>query len=106
MFRRSLSLPLALLAGFATLVVLLMVGVLPSPVLVAQVSSCPDDTYPNLSYTDCKATQQAGTSGPAPSNTTGNTGGGGSNQAPQVTATSTVTRTATTAATGQPTTAA
>ena len=36
---------------------------MPSAVLVAQVSSCPDPTYPNISYSDCKGTQQAGTSG-------------------------------------------
>lgn len=105
MTRRSLSLPLTLIAAFAVLLILLMAEVLPSAVLVAQVSSCPDETYPNLSYADCKATQQAGTSGPAPSNTTGSGGtGGGNSQPSQATSTPTITRTVTiTAGTSQAT---
>jgi hypothetical protein len=105
MSRRSLSLPLTLIAAFAVLIVLLMTNVLPSAVLVAQVSSCPDPTYPNLSYTDCKATQQAGQGGaPSATNTTGSSNPGGNNQPAQATITATITRTVTiTAGTAQAT---
>jgi hypothetical protein len=100
MTRRSLSLPLTLIAASAILLILLMAEVLPSAVLVAQVSSCPDETYPNLSYTDCKATQQAEQGGaPSATNTTSSGGNtGGNNQPAQVTSTPTLTRTLTTTA--------
>jgi hypothetical protein len=104
MTRRSLSLPLTLIAASAVLLILLMAELLPSAVLVAQ-SSCPtagfpsdDPVYPGLSYPNCKATQEAGTSGPAPSNTTGSGGNTGGSQPAQVTSTPTLTRTLTTTA--------
>jgi hypothetical protein len=99
MTRRSLSLPLTLIAASAVLLILLMAEVLPSAVLVAQVSSCPDPTYPNLGYTDCKATQQAEQGGaPSATNTTSSGGNTGGNQPAQVTSTPTLTRTLTTTA--------
>lgn len=100
--RRSLALPLYLIAACGTLIILLMVGALPAPTLIAQVSVCPDPAYPNLSYDNCKRTQQAGTSSPAPTSTSGSSSG---NQPPPVvnTATPTATRTVTaTAATQAP----
>jgi hypothetical protein len=95
MTRRSLSVPLTLIGAFAALLILLMSGLLPSAVLVAQVSSCPDPEYPNLSYSECKGTQQAGQEGPAATNTTGSTGGntgGGNSQPAQASSTPTTTR--------------
>ncbi len=108
MSRRSLSLPLTLIAGFAALLIMLMSGLLPSAVLVAQ-SYCPtagfpanDPVYPNLSYPDCKATQQAGQGGPTSTNTTTSGDTGGNNQPAQPTNTQTITSTVTvTAGTAQ-----
>jgi hypothetical protein len=111
MSRRSLSLPLTLIAAFAALLILLMAGVLPSAVLVAQ-TYCPtagfpsnDPVYPGLSYPNCKATQQAGQEGPSATNTTSSGGNtGGNSQPAQATITSTITRTVTiTAGTAQAT---
>jgi hypothetical protein len=95
MSHRSLSLPVVLTIAFTILVAMLMFGVLPSPIAVAQVDC--DDEYrpPNLSYDDCKKTATAEAGGPRATNTPGSGGGGGS-QPVVNTSTATLTRTPTT----------
>lgn len=94
MSRRSIALPLSLIVSCAAVMILLLFGVLPDPILIAQgVGPCPDPAYPNLGYDDCKKTQQAdrspvatGTSAPSLVQTSN----------PQATATTTTTATVTT----------
>lgn len=106
MSRRAPPLPLSIIASFALLVALLVLGALPSPVMVvAQSIDCSGDLsdYPGLTYDTCQATQTAvvartqtataaGGSGQtaAPTNTSAPASG-----APAATATPTLTRTAT-----------
>jgi len=93
MSRRSPSLPLALTAAVALLIVLLMAGALPSPVVVADVQCAGEYAPPNIGYDDCKKTQAADLSSPVPTNTTGS--GGGGSQPAASTSTPTLTRTPT-----------
>ncbi len=112
MSRRSLSVPLTLIGAFAALLILLMSGLLPSAVLVAQ-DYCPtagfaddDPVYPGLSYPSCKATVEARNASPAATNTTGSGGntGGGNSQPAQASSTPTTARSITaTAGTSQAT---
>lgn len=69
MTRRSIALPVSIIGSFAVVMILLLFGALPNPILIAQgVGPCPDPAYPNLGYDDCKKTQQAEAS-PAVTNT-------------------------------------
>ncbi len=95
MSRRSPSLPLALTAAVALLILLLMAGALPSPVVVADVQCAGEYAPPNIGYDDCKKTQAAELSSPVPTNTTGSGGGGGGSQPAASTSTPTLTRTPT-----------
>lgn len=95
MSRRNIALPLSLIVSFGALIVLLLFGALPDPILIAQgVGACPDPAYPNLGYDDCKKTQQADGS-PVATRTSGPSLAQTSNPQATATATSTVTATAT-----------
>lgn len=96
MSRRSIALPLSLIVSCAAVMILLLFGALPDPILIAQgVATCPDPAYPNLGYDDCKKTQQAEGS---PAATRTNAPSLAQTSDPQATVTSTTTGTVTTTA--------
>lgn len=91
---RRADAPLIVTAAFVVLVALLTTGVLPSPIVVAEVQCSGEYAPPNLGYDDCKRTQTAEAASPTATSASSG-GGGGSQSAPTLTPTPTVTRTPT-----------
>lgn len=97
MSRRSLIWPLSLIAAFSLLMILLIVGALPTPTSAQK--ACPDPIYPDQTVAQCQSTQTAyaktqaaGPAYPAPTNTSAPA----QVSSPLPTATSTITPTSTT----------